>query len=104
MFIVKLKESFDSGVEKVKEIASLFSERLKVEAAVIKLLRESGDLEKKRASLVKEIGERVFDLRGRSEINVYEDGIVKETLGELEKLDAEITELKKKASEISKVE
>jgi hypothetical protein len=83
MFIVKLKESFDSGVEKVKEIASLFSERFKVEAAVIRLLRESGDLEKKRASLVKEIGERVFELRGRSEINVYEDGIVKQTLGDL---------------------
>jgi hypothetical protein len=104
MFIVKLKESFDSGVGKVKEITSLFSERLKVEAAVIRLLRESGDLEKKRASLVKEIGERVFELRGRSEINVYEDGIVKQTLGDLEKLDAEITELKRRASEISKVE
>jgi hypothetical protein len=104
MFIVKLKESFDSGVERVKRMASLLSERLKVEAAVIKLLRESGDLERKRASLVKEIGERVFDLRGRGGIDVYEDGIVKQTLGELEKLDAEITEIKTKASEISKIE
>lgn len=104
MFIVKLKESFDSGMERVKRLANLLSERLKVELAVIKLLRESGDLERKRASLVKEIGERVFDLRGRGGINVYEDDIVKQTLAELEKLDTEITELKKKASEISKVE
>jgi hypothetical protein len=104
MFIVKLKESFDSGVEKVKGMASLLSERFKVEAAVIKLLREAGALEKKRESLVKAIGERVFDLRGRGGINVYEDGIVKETLGELEKLDAEITEIKRRASEIGKVE
>lgn len=104
MFIVKLKESFDSGIDRVKRLGSLLSERLKVEFAVIKLLRESGDLERKRASLVKEIGERVFDLRGRGGMNVYEDDIVKQTLVELEKLDAEITEIKKKASEISKVE
>ncbi len=104
MFIVKLKESFDSGIERIKRLGSLLSERLKVEAAVIKLIRESDNLERKRASLVKEIGERVFDLRGRGGIDVYEDGIVKQTLGELEKLDAEITEIKKKASEISKVE
>lgn len=104
MFIVKLKESFDSGIERIKRLGSLLSERLKVEAAVIKLIRESDNLEKKRASLVKEIGERVFELRGRGGINVYEDDIVKQTLVELDKLDAEITEIKKKASEISKVE
>jgi hypothetical protein len=104
MFIVKLKESFDSGVEKIKGISGIFGDRLKAEAAIIKLLKESGDLEKKRASMVKDIGERVFELRGREGINVYEDDKVKQTLTDLEKLDAEITELKKRASDIGKVE
>jgi|GEM_PF-3348147 len=104
MFLAKLKESFDSGVEKVKGVAGIFSDRLKAEAAIIKLLKESGDLEKRRAGMVKAIGERVFELRGRGEINVYEDDIVKQTLADLEKLDAEITELKKRASDIGKVE
>jgi hypothetical protein len=104
MLIEKLKGSFDTGVEKVKGVAGIFSDRLKAEAAIIKLLKESGDLERKRASMVKDIGERVFELRGRSGINVYEDDVVKQTLSELEKLDAEITELKKRASDVGKVE
>lgn len=102
--IEKLKDSFDAGMGKVRGLASIFSERLKVEAAVIKLIRESGDLEKKRASLMQSIGERVFELRGRGDVNVYEDTRVRQNLDEVEKLDAEINEIKKKASEISKVE
>lgn len=102
--IEKLKSSFDTGVGKVKGMASIFSERLKVEAAVIKLMRRSGDLDKERADLLKSIGERVFELRGRGDLNIYEDTRIRQSLGEVEKLDTEISELKKKASEISKVE
>ncbi len=102
--IEKLKSSFDAGVGKVKSMANIFSERLKVEAAVIKLMRQSGDLEKEKTDLFKSIGERVFELRGRGDLNVYEDTRIRQNLGEVEKLDAEINEIKKKASEISKVE
>jgi hypothetical protein len=104
MFIVKLKESFDKGVEKLKGILGIFSARLKAEAAIMKLLKEKGELEKKRASMVRDIGQRVFELRGGEGINVYDDDVVKQTLADLEKLDIEITELVKRASDIGKVE
>ncbi len=104
MWVVKLKESFEAGVEKIRGLASLLAERFRVEAAVIKLIRESGELEKKRDGLVREIGERVFELRGRSELSVLDDSRIRRALAELEKLDREIEELKGKASEIGKIE
>jgi len=102
--IEKIKDSLDAGVGKIKGMANIVSERLKVEAAVIKLIREAGDLEKEKGALLQSVGERVFELRGRGEVNVYEDTRVRQSLAEVERLDAEITEIKKKASEISKVE
>ncbi len=104
MLVEKLKKSYEAGVEKVKWFASIFSERLKVEAAVIKLLKESGKVEKQRDLLVKSIGERVFELRGRADVDVFTDTGIRQALDELEKLDAEMRELKSRASEIGRVD
>ncbi len=104
MLVEKLKKSYDAGVEKIKWFASIFSERLKVEAAVIKLLKESGKVEKQRDLLVRSIGERVFELRGRVDVDVFTDTGIRQALDELEKLDAEIRELKSRASEIGRVD
>ena len=54
--------------------------------------------------LVKSIGERVFELRGRADVDVFTDTSISQTLDELEKLDAEIRELKSRASEIGRVD
>lgn len=102
--IEKIKSSLDSGVGKVKGFANLFSDRLKVEAAVIKLMKEAGGLEKEKEAQFKTIGERVFQLRGGGEVNVFEDLMIRQTLDRIEKLDAEIAEIKKRASDISRVE
>ncbi|MGD8351937.1 MAG: hypothetical protein PVG55_02975 [Nitrospirota bacterium] len=102
--IEKIKSSLDSGVGKIKGFANLFSDRLKVEASVIKLMKESGGLEKEKEAHFRTIGERVFELRGGGEVNVFEDIVIRQTLDRIEKLDAEIAEIKKRASEISKVE
>ena len=100
----RLKGSFNSGVEKVRLLASIISERVKVEIAVTKLLWKTGDLEKKRDGLAKSIGERVFDLRGRPEVNPLADHKVRKAVSELEKVTAEITELKSRAPEIGRAE
>lgn len=104
MLVEKLKKSCEAGVEKIKWFASIFSERLKVEAAVIKLLKESGKLEKQRDLLAKSIGERIFELRGRTDVDVFTDTEIRQALDELEKLDAEIKDIKSRASEISRVD
>lgn len=102
--MMKLKSSFDAGIEKLKWLAALLGERLKVEVAVVKLLTRSRELEKSRDDLLRSMGERVFELRGRVEADVLGDSKVKKALGELEKLDAEIEGLKGKVSEIGKAE
>jgi seryl-tRNA synthetase len=102
--LIGLKKSLDEGVGKVRWISSLLSERLKVEMAVIKLLRESDELEKRRNELIKDIGERVYDLKDRKEMDILGDPNIKTALKELEPLDEELKELKEKASEIGKAE
>lgn len=101
---MRLKGSFDAGLDKLKWLASLMNERLKVELAVIKLLSRSRDLERDRDALLNSIGERVFELRGRVDANVLDDTKVRKALTELEKLDTEIKGLKGKVSEIGKAE
>ena len=100
----RVKNNFDSGIEKIKWFSSLLSERLKIELSVIKLLQERDKKEKDRAEKMRLIGERVFELRNHSEKNVFKDKAIADSIAELEKLEAEIEDIKKKASEMSKIE
>jgi seryl-tRNA synthetase len=72
--------------------------------AVIKLLKESDGLEKRRSELIEDIGERVFELRDRKDMDIIKDPKIKAALKELEPLEKELHELKEKASEIGKAE
>lgn len=102
--LIGLKKSLDEGIGKVRWASSLLTERLKVEMAVIKLLRESDGLEKRRSELIADIGERVFELRDRKEIDILKDPKIMAALKELKPLDDELHELREKASEIGKAE
>ncbi|NWF51721.1 MAG: hypothetical protein HXY47_01390 [Nitrospirae bacterium] len=97
----RLKENFESGLEKIKWFSSLVSERIKIEYSVIKLLYQSEQMEKKKDELIKKIGNRVYELKGYSDVRVLKDGIISEALSEIEKIDRDIESTKKKASEIS---
>ena len=100
----KVKDNLDSGVERVKWFSSLVSDRLKIEIALVKLLYRSSEMEKKRAALMTEVGEKVYGMRNGPDKNVLRDPDVLQTLRQLESLDAEIEDLRKKASEISRFE
>lgn len=100
----RVKNNLDSGVEKIKWFSSVLSERLKIEFSVIKLLQERGKKEKDMAEKMRLIGERVFELRNHSEKNIFKDKAITEAMVELERLDAEIDDIKKKASEMSNIE
>ncbi len=98
----RVKDGLDSGVEKVKWFSTLLNERVKVEISLFRLLRQSAQMEKKKAELLRTIGEKVFELRNSPQKQVFVDPVVREAFVDLEKLNAEIDELKKKASEIEK--
>ena len=100
----RVKNNLDSGTEKVKWFSSLMNERVKIEISLFKLLYQSTGLEKKRAELMKTIGERVFELRNRQEKHVLRDPVILEAMNDLERLEAEIEDTKKKASEIGRIE
>jgi len=102
--LYKIKKSLDDGWGKLRWFSSILSERIKVEVAVIKLLRESADLEKDRDRLVRDIGERVFELRASKDISIYLDPKVASALKELEEVDGKLVELKSQATEIGGVE
>jgi hypothetical protein len=97
----RLKNNFDSGIEKIRWFSSLFSERLKIEYLVMKLLYQSEQMERKRDELMKTIGQRVYELKGYPDRYILKDSIVIEAVSEIEKINSKIDLTKKKASEIS---
>ncbi|MBI4689638.1 MAG: hypothetical protein HY754_05160 [Nitrospirae bacterium] len=100
----KVRDNLDSGMEKIKWFSSLLAERLKIEFSIIKLSSDREKREKHRAEKMRLIGERVFELRNNSDKNTLSDNVITESIAEIEKFDAEIEDIKKKVSEISKIE
>jgi DNA-binding transcriptional regulator GbsR (MarR family) len=99
----KIRENFENGIEKIRWFSSLFSERLKIEISVMRLLYESQQMEKKKDDLLRKIGERVRKLKEQGETHVLKDAAVVDALSEIDKMSREIDATVKKASEISKI-
>ena len=74
--IKKLKENFENGVEKIKWFASLLSDRLKIELSVM-------------------------EMKEHADRQVLKDSVILDTVGEVEKIDQELEQTRKKAQEIS---
>lgn len=100
----RVKDNLDSGVEKVKWFSSLFNERIKVEISLFKLLFQVSEMEKRRTELMRTIGERTFELRQVPEKQLMRDPVIQEAIADIEKLNAALEDVKKKVSEIEKVE
>ena len=97
----RLKENFKEGLYRLKWVAVVLSERLKIEIAVIRLLYQSDEMEKSKEELLKTIGLRVYELSGNPDKNVIRDRTVLAALEEIKKIEKNIDELKKKVSEMS---
>ena len=100
----KVKDGLDSGVEKVKWFSTLLNERVKVEISLFRLLHQSSEMEKKRAGLLRTIGEKVFELRNSTEKQILGDPVITQAMTDLTTLDAELDDLRKRAAEIEKIE
>jgi hypothetical protein len=100
----RLKDNFDTGIEKIKWVSSLFSDRLKIEVSVMKLLYQSDEMAKKRDGLMRTIGQRIYELKEYPDRYILKDRVIMEALSEIEKINNEIDVTKKKASDISRIE
>jgi hypothetical protein len=102
--IKRIKDSFDSGVEKIKWFSALVSDRAKVELSVMKLLYQSDQLEKRREDLMRSLGRRVLELKDYPDRQILKDTIIADAITEIEQITSEIEQTRKRASEISKIE
>lgn len=99
----RIIDNFRKGIEKLKWFSSLFSERLKIEIAVIRLLYQSDDMKKRKEELLNAIGQRVVELSEHPDRNILRDKVVADAISEIESIEKNITKLKQKISEISRV-
>lgn len=97
----KVRVNFERGIEKIKWFSTIFAERIKIELLVIKHLYQSSKMEKQKDELIKAIGKRILELKGQPEKYIFKDRIINEALNEIEQLNREIDEIRKKASDIS---
>lgn len=97
----RLRENFREGLYRLKWVAIVLSERLKIEVAVIRLLYQSDEMEKSKEALLKTIGQRIYELNGNPDKNVMRDRTVLAAMDEIKKIEKNIDELKKKVSEMS---
>ncbi|GBE36487.1 hypothetical protein BMS3Bbin07_00634 [bacterium BMS3Bbin07] len=104
MHWLRIKKWFQNGVERLRWLASLFSERLHIELAIIKLLNNLEVLRKKREEIVLRLGERVLQLKESPSPDVFTDQEIRTILKEIEAINEEIETAKSRVSELSKLE
>jgi hypothetical protein len=97
----RFKDNFIKGIERIKWFATLFSERLKIEIALMKLLYQSNEMDEKREDLFKTIGRRVYELKENPDKNIFKDRVVLESIEGIEKLEKDMDDLKHRVSELS---
>jgi RNA processing factor Prp31 len=99
----RIIENFKNGLSRIKWFATVFAERFRIEMAVIKIMYRSDEMEKKRQELFRTIGERIYEIKGNTEKNVFKDKVIVEAMEDIEKMDKDIEELKEKVAEIHSV-
>lgn len=104
MHWLRIKKWFQNGVERLRWLASLFSERLHIELAMIKLLNNMEVLRKKRDEVVLRLGERVLQLKESPSHDVYTDQEIRAIFKEIEAINEEIETARSRVSELSKLE
>jgi len=98
----RIKQDIETGLEKFRWFATLFSERVRIEISVFRLLYQSEEMKRRRNELLRQIGEEVYALRGKDK-NIYANKDIAAALREIEQLEPEIQSTIDQASEISKI-
>jgi hypothetical protein len=101
---LRIKKWFHKGVERLRWLASLFSKRLHIELAIMKLLNNIEVVGRKRDEVVLRLGERVLQLKESPSHDVFTDQEVRTIFKEIEAVTEEIETAKSRVSELSKLE
>lgn len=98
----RIRVNFTKGIGRIKWFAAVFSERLKIEIGVIKLMYKSDEMNQKKEELFRTIGRRVYEFREHPDKNILRDRTVSEAIDEIARTEKDIAELQRKASELSR--
>jgi len=101
--IDKVKKSFNTGLFRVKWIATFLAERTKAETSVAKLLYERTKVEGRINDLYSDVGNRVMELKEKGEEDVLKDFIVQQALDEIKHLQESVDDYKSQADNINKL-
>ena len=99
----KIIDDIRKGLERLRWFATVFSERLKIEIAIFRLLHEADRMASTRGELLRRIGERVMELKDHQDKNLLKDSVVAEAVAEINRLDKTIEDLKTRVAEIGRV-
>jgi len=94
-----IKKDFLQGLKTFKFWAQVFSERVKVELNVLKLISEINKLSLKRDELLKSIGKEICSLWA-GELNLKENEKISALVRQIREIEAQIEDRKKKLSEL----
>ncbi|MGC2424563.1 MAG: hypothetical protein WA666_09445 [Nitrospirota bacterium] len=97
----RVKKSMDGGIEKVMGVSKVISERMRIEAAIARLLIDKGGLEIKEEKACKRLGERVYFLWEQKSHGVMKDQDVLQALTEITEVREEIASIKLNIQKIS---
>ncbi len=98
-----VKDNFSRGIDRIRWFSTLFAERVKIEIAIIKLLYQSDEMDKRKGEILQSIGQRVYDLKGHPEKSFLKDRDVVDAISEIEKIERDIEDLRQKVSDMSRV-
>jgi cob(I)alamin adenosyltransferase len=97
----KVKKSFDAGMDILRRVAVLASERVRIESTVARHLIDKGTLESRLAKVKEELGDRIFELRERGAEDYLNDQEVQTLFKDIDALNADIEDLSLKIRKIT---
>lgn len=100
--IETIKRDFLQGLKTFKFWASVFSERVKVEINVIKLIGELNRLSEKRDALLKMVGKEIYDSWGTL-IDMKDNEKFADLIKQIREVEIEIEDRKRKLNELQDV-
>lgn len=101
--IDNVKKNLNTGLLRIKWIATFLAERTKAETSVAKLLYEKTKVEGRINDLYIDVGKRVMELKEKGEEEVLKDFMVQQALDEVKHLKESIHDYKRQADDINKL-
>lgn len=99
--INKVKSSLNTGLMRVKWIATFVAERTKAQTSVARLLYETSKMEGRMDELYREIGKRLMELNEKDAKDVYQDFIIQKSLSEVRNLRETVEDYRNRAKGIN---